>query len=157
MEYHGIQEQQRVSGDAIFNIANHVHKTTDMATALDNLVLAATADQNIVMDLIATNRKLMESNTTIATEVKALVATNAILAATQALQQRINLTTQPPSANNSLSAPADIVGPMDINYARATKARHVEESYKDIRMKRPAQTRWSEKCGISLTIDSLGR
>ena len=54
-----------------------------MATALDNLELVVTADRNIVTDLIATNRKLVEANTTLATQVKALVATNAILAATQ--------------------------------------------------------------------------
>ena len=54
-----------------------------METALDNLALAATADRNIVTKLIATNRKLVEANTTLATQVKALVATNALLAATQ--------------------------------------------------------------------------
>ena len=82
-EYHEIREQQRVLGEAGFNSANHSHETTDMAAALDNLELAATADQNIVTDLIATNRKLVEANTTLATQVKALVATNALLAATQ--------------------------------------------------------------------------
>ena len=55
----------------------------DMATALDNLELAATADRNIVTDLIATNRKLVEANTTLETQVEALVAKNALLAATQ--------------------------------------------------------------------------
>ena len=82
-EYHEIREQQRVSGDAGFNSANHAHETTDMATALENLALAATADQNIVTDLIATNRRLFEANTTLATQVKSLVATNALLTATQ--------------------------------------------------------------------------
>ena len=54
-----------------------------METALDNLALATTADQNIVTDLIATDRKLVDANTTLATQVKSLVATNALLAATQ--------------------------------------------------------------------------
>ena len=54
-----------------------------MATALDNLALAATENRNIVTELIATNRKVVEANTTLATQVKALVATNALLAATQ--------------------------------------------------------------------------
>ena len=82
-EYHDIREQQRISGDTRFNSANHAHEKTDMTTALDNLALAATADQNIVTDLIATNRRLFEANTTLATQVKSLVATNALLAATQ--------------------------------------------------------------------------
>ena len=70
-------------GDTGFNSEHHSHETTDMATALDNLALAATADQNIVTGLIATNRKLVEASTTLATQVKVLVATNALLAATQ--------------------------------------------------------------------------
>ena len=82
-EYHEIQEQQRVSEHAVCNSANLAHETTDMATALDNLVLAATSDRNIVTDLIAKNRKLVDANTTLATQVKALVATNALLSATQ--------------------------------------------------------------------------
>ena len=82
-EYHEIREQQRVSSETGFNSANIAHETTDMATALDNLVLAATADQNIVTDLISTNRKLVDANTTLATQVKVLVATNELLAATQ--------------------------------------------------------------------------
>ena len=66
-EYHEIREQQRVLGEAGFNSANLAHKTTDMATALDNMALAATADRNIVTDLIATNIKLVDANTTLAT------------------------------------------------------------------------------------------
>ena len=54
-----------------------------MATEMENMAVAATADRNIVTELIATNRKLVEANTTLATQVKALVATNALLAATQ--------------------------------------------------------------------------
>ena len=54
-----------------------------MATALDNLALAATADRNIVTEIIATKIKLVEANTTLATQVKALVATKALLATTQ--------------------------------------------------------------------------
>ena len=81
-EYHEIREQQRVSGDAGFNSANLAHETTDMATALENLALAATAYQNIVTDHIATNRKLVDANTTLATQFKALVETNALLSAT---------------------------------------------------------------------------
>ena len=82
-DYHEIREQQRVSGDSGFNSENHAHETTDMATALDNMALAETADRNIVIDLIATNRKLVEANTTLDTQVKALVETNTLLAATQ--------------------------------------------------------------------------
>ena len=80
-----------------FNSANSAHETTDMVTALDNLALAATADRNIVMEIIATNRKLVEANTTIATQVKALVATNALLVATQeptATKKEYNATTK---------------------------------------------------------------
>ena len=82
-EYHKIREQQRILGEAGFNSANLAHETTYIATALDNLAPAATADQNIVADLIATNIKLVDTNTTLATQFKALVATNALLAATQ--------------------------------------------------------------------------
>ena len=66
-EYHKIWEQQRVSGKAGFNSANLAHKTTDMATALDNLALAETADRNIVMDLIATNALLAATQGTAST------------------------------------------------------------------------------------------
>ena len=94
VEYHEIREQQRISGDAGFNSANTAHKTTDMVMALDNLVLAATADQNIVTDLITTNRKLVDANTMLETQVKAMVATNTLLAATQGIAS----TTKPHNA-----------------------------------------------------------
>ena len=54
-----------------------------MATEMENMAVAATADRNIVTELIATNRKPVEFNTTLATQLKVLVATNALLATTQ--------------------------------------------------------------------------
>ena len=106
-EYHEIREQQRISGDAGYNSANIVHETTDMATALDNLVLAATADRNIVTDLIAKNRKLVDANTTLATQLKALEVINALLAATQGAAS----TTKPHNANTEREqAPLDPSG-----------------------------------------------
>ena len=83
-------------GDAGFNSANNAHETIDMETALVNLALSATADRNILTDLIATNIKLVEANTTLETQVKALVATNALLAATQGAAA----TTKPHNATN---------------------------------------------------------
>ena len=55
-EYHEIREQQHVLGEAGFNSAQIAHETTDVATALDNLALAATADRNIVADLVDINK-----------------------------------------------------------------------------------------------------
>ena len=93
--------------DAEFNSANLAHETTDVATALDNLALAATADRNIVTEIIATNRKLVDANTTLATQVKALVASNALLVATQGAAS----TTKPHNANtNREQAPLDPSG-----------------------------------------------
>ena len=81
-EYHEIRKQQRVLGDNRFNSANSAHETTDMATELDNLELAATADRNIVMELISTNRNLVEAIITLSTQVKPLAAKNALLTTT---------------------------------------------------------------------------
>ena len=62
-----------------------------MATALENLALVTKADRNIATDLIATNRKLVDANTTLATQVEALVATNALLAAIQGAESTTKL------------------------------------------------------------------
>ena len=77
--YHKIREQQRILGDAGFNSAHLAQETIDTATALDNIALAATANRNIINDLIAINKTLVESNTTVVAQVKSLVATNALL------------------------------------------------------------------------------
>ena len=79
-EYHEICEQQRVSGESGCNIAQLAHETTDMATSLENLALAATADHSIVADLIAIKKKLVETNNALVTQVKYLVVTNVRLA-----------------------------------------------------------------------------
>ena len=80
IKYHEIHKQQRVLGEAGFNSAHIAHENTDMATSLDNLALTATADCNIVADLIAINKKLVETNTALVSQVKLLVATNELLA-----------------------------------------------------------------------------
>ena len=69
--------------------------------ALENLTLAATADRNIVTGLIATNRKLVEANTTLDTQVKALLATKALLTATQGAAS----TNKPHNSNNKHEQP----------------------------------------------------
>ena len=70
-------------GEAGFNSAQLAHETTDIATALENMALAATADRNIVADLIAINMKLVDTNNTLVAQVKSMVATNLRLANTQ--------------------------------------------------------------------------
>ena len=79
-EYHEIHEQQPVLVKVGLNSAQIDHETTDMPTALDNMALAATANRNIVADLITINKKLVETNTALVAQVKYLVATNARLA-----------------------------------------------------------------------------
>ena len=82
-EYHKIGEQQCVSGESGFNSAQLAHETTDTDRALGILALSATADHNIVANLIAINKKFVETNTALVAQVKSLVATNAWLANTQ--------------------------------------------------------------------------
>ena len=82
-EYHEIREQQHVQGEAVFNSAQLAHETTDIAAALENLALAATAERNIVANIIAINKKSVDINTVLCVQVKSLVATNARLANTQ--------------------------------------------------------------------------
>ena len=87
-EYHKIHEQKRVSGEAGFNSNQLAHETTDMATSLENMELTAMADRNIVSDLIAINKKLVETNTALVVQVKSLVATNARIANTQGTESQ---------------------------------------------------------------------
>ena len=68
-----------------------------MATALDNLALEETADRNIVADLIAINKKLVETNTPLVAQVKSLVATNALPVNPQGTASP----NKPPSATNT--------------------------------------------------------
>ena len=75
--------------------------------ALVNLALAATADHNIVAELTAIKKQLVETNTALVDQVKYLVATNTLLANPQVT----------PSPNKSLSAintrecvPLDLTG-----------------------------------------------
>ena len=82
-EYHKIREQHRVLGKAGFNRSQIAHETTDMATALDNLELAATAKRNIFSYLIAINKEFVDTNNVIVAQVKSLAATNTRLANTQ--------------------------------------------------------------------------
>ena len=88
-EYHKICEQQRVSVKVEFNSAHLAHETTDTAMALDNLALGTTENRNIVANLIAINKKLVETNTVLVSQVKSLVATNARLANTQGTKYHI--------------------------------------------------------------------
>ena len=64
-DYHEIRKQQRLSWEAGFNSSHLSHKTTDMATAIDNLSIAATAYRNIVVDFISINKILVETNVTL--------------------------------------------------------------------------------------------
>ena len=82
-DYSEIREQQRILGKAGFNSAQLAYETTYMATVLDNLELVATADCNIVADLVAINKKLVDTNTALVARLKSLVSTNARLANTQ--------------------------------------------------------------------------
>ena len=65
-----------------------------MAKSFDNIVLMEMANRNIVADLIAINKKLVETNTALVLQVKPLVATNVLLANTQVTVSP----TKPPSA-----------------------------------------------------------
>ena len=72
-EYHVLREQQRELRKAGFNSTQLVHEITYMTTALENLALAATADCNIFTYLIAINKKWVETNTVLVSQVKYLV------------------------------------------------------------------------------------
>ena len=59
-----------------------------MAIALENLSLVATSDHNIVANIIAINKKLVETSTMLFSQVKSLVAKNAWLANTQVTESQ---------------------------------------------------------------------
>ena len=81
-EYHEIREQQRILGEVEFNSAQLAHETIDMETALEYQALAATDDRNIVADLIAINKKMVDTNTALVAQVISLAETNVRLANT---------------------------------------------------------------------------
>ena len=75
-------------GEAGFNSAQLAHETTDMATALENMVPVATADRNIVANLIAIHNKFMDNNTAFVVQLNNMVATNMRLAKTQGTESQ---------------------------------------------------------------------
>ena len=59
-----------------------------METTLDNLALGATSKRNIVANLIAINKKFLETNTPLVVQIKSLLATNTRLANTQGTESQ---------------------------------------------------------------------
>jgi uncharacterized protein (DUF433 family) len=107
-EYHDLKEQQCLNvTQSNFHHANHaVELMADISTALDNLAMAATTDQDIVAQLTQANQALTAANWALTNQLQQALNTHATLV--NSLQARHQPTapttllppTVPPTPNN---------------------------------------------------------
>ena len=73
-EYHDLKEQQRLNmSQTNFHRANSV---LYISSALDNLAMVVTTDQDIMAQLIQSNKQLVEMNTILTAQLKSVMETN---------------------------------------------------------------------------------
>jgi hypothetical protein len=76
-KYHDLKEPQKVNtSQTNFHIAD---SATDISTALDNLAFAATTDRDIVAQLAANNKQLVETNKLLTIQLPKAMDNNSLL------------------------------------------------------------------------------
>jgi hypothetical protein len=101
-EYHDLKEQQKVNtSQTNFHSATAV---TDISSALDNLAFAATTDRDIVTQLAASNKQLVETNKILTEQLQKAMDNNSLLLKKLSSTSSIKPTTNTASKTVSYAA-----------------------------------------------------